>query len=343
MNQVRRSTTYGIAFVLALACRAPAGESLPIIAPTVAWDQAMPSVAQSAVAQAGSCGGSVSIMHYGREPQIQFTLDLLVLDRDDADSGPLLFDSATLQPLLNTEDLTGPAQPGVRIGLIFLDHDGYDVEFGYLGMDRFGEPQTRSSDNTITFPFFGGIPANPQTSYTARYFSELNSGEVNIRRSWGSRIKLLAGFRFWELNERFNVTSTTGQFSSSIDNDLYGFQIGGDIHLATIRRSTLFTTVKAGAYYNNADVDAEALNGNVPIQFIDDEDDVAFVGDVAIGLLIPMGPSADFRIGYQGLFFDGVGLAPDQSNDYSLFTGSGTLDQTTLFYHGGFLGIDLFF
>jgi hypothetical protein len=275
-------------------------------------------------------------------PDVRFTLDLLVLDRSDTDSGPLLTDSVTTQSLLNIEDLGGPAEPGVRMGLIFLDGDGYDVEFGYLGMDRFGKPQSRSSDNPIVFPFFGGIPANPQTSYTAHYFSELNSGEVNLRRSLGSRVKLLAGFRFWELNERFNVTSTAGSFSSSTDNDLYGFQVGGDVHLAQIRRSTLFTTLKAGVYYNNADVAARAQSNGGLIEFIDDEDEVAFVGDVAVGLLIPMGPSADFRIGYQGLFFDGVGLAPDQSNDYSLFTSSGTLDTSTVLYHGGFLGVDFY-
>lgn len=112
----------------------------------------------------------------------------------------------------------------------------------------------------------------------------------------------------------------------------------------TIRRCQLFGTLKSGVYYNNADVMAWASSSRGQLlQFIDGEDVAAFCGDVAFGLLIPMGPRADLRIGYQGIYLDGVGLAPDQSDDYSIFTGSGSLDQSTLFYHGGFLGVDVFF
>ena len=158
------------------------------------------------------------------------------------------------------------------------------------------------------------------------------------------RVTLLAGFRVVELKEKFDIPDDDGGFFSSTDNDLYGLQIGGDLMLWTIRRSQLFGTLKSGVYYNNADVMARASNNRgQPLQFIDGEDEVAFVGDVAVGLLIPMGPRADLRIGYQGIYLDGVGLAPDQSDDYSIFTGSGSLDQSTLFYHGGFLGVDVFF
>ncbi len=100
--------------------------------------------------------------------------------------------------------------------------------------------------------------------------------------------------------------------------------------------------MKAGVYYNNADVAATADGPRGPISFIDDEDTAAFVGDVAVGMLVPMGPSADLRLGYQGLFLDGVGLAPDQSDNFSLFTSSGSLDEASVYYHGGFIGVDLF-
>jgi hypothetical protein len=277
-----------------------------------------------------------------RPPKVQFTLDLLVMDRDDAGSYPLLVDTATGDVLLRTGGLIQDAEPGVRMSLTLLDDAGYDVEFSYLGLDTFGDPITRSSDDPITFVFYGGTPANPQTSYTADYRSELNSGEINLRKRLGSQVTALAGFRFLELRENFNILSDRGGFFSSTDNDLYGFQLGGDVQLFRVRRSLVFSTVKAGVYYNNADVAAKADTPNGTISFIDDEDTVAFVGDVAVGMLIPMGPSADLRIGYQGLFLDGVGLAPDQSSDYSLFTSSGSMDESSLYYHGGFIGVDLF-
>jgi hypothetical protein len=226
--------------------------------------------------------------------------------------------------------------------VILLDDCGHDVEFSYLGLDTFEHSVTRSINDPIVFAFFGGVPANPRQSYTAEYRSEINSGELNIRGRIAPQVSWLAGFRFIELRERFNITSSQGGFFSNTDNDLYGFQLGGDVQLFRVRRSLVFSTLKAGIYYDNADVAASADSPGGLVGFIDDEDVAAFVGDVALGMLIPMGPSADLRLGYQGLFLDGVGLAPDQSDNFSLFTSSGSLDQSSLFYHGGFIGVDLF-
>lgn len=323
---------------LLFAARLNAVESATDAWPTIAQcnhDDSSPSCV-------AACSTPYQVWNQGT-PHLQFTLDLLVLDRSDADASPLLFDSQTQEVLLDTGDLIKEGEPGVRMGLILFDDCGYDLEISYLGLDTFGESVTRSSNNPIVFPFFGGVPANPQSSYTTRYASELNSGEINLRQRFGSRVALLAGFRFLELNEHFNIVSDAGGFFSSTDNDLYGLQIGADVQWLRVRRSVLFTTIKAGAYYNNADVSARATSGGGPIQFIDDEDEMAVVGELAAGLLIPMGPQADFRIGYQGLFLDGVGLAPDQSDNYLIFNGSGSLDKATVLYHGGFLGVDLFF
>jgi hypothetical protein len=276
-------------------------------------------------------------------PHLQFTADLLILGREGPDSGGLFFNSETGEELLNLDQMAPSGEAGVRLGLIFFDEGGYDLELSYLGTDRFVADRTRSSDDGIVFPFFGGIPAEFSNSYQASYSSRLRSGEINVRRRLQDRVALLAGFRVVELKERFDIRDDDGGFFSSTDNDLYGLQGGADLILWTIRRSQLFSTLKAGVYYNNADVMAEAANRGRPIQFIAGEDEVAFVGDVALGLLIPMGPRADLRMGYQGIFLDGVGLAPNQSRNYDLFTGSGSLVESTLFYHGGFLGVDVFF
>lgn len=274
--------------------------------------------------------------------KLQFYLDLLILSREDADDTDLLFDSVTGDTLLTVGDLTSGAHTGLRIGAIFYDEGGRDLEFSVIAMDEFGEPVTRQNENPMIFPFFGGIPANPQTTYTFEYVSTFSSGEVNLRQRFGSRVTWLMGLRYAELNERFNVRSGNGIFASDTDNDLYGLQFGGEVCLGTIRRSILFASLKGGAYYNNADVRAEAVSGQTTVNFIDDEDEFAFLGDVSIGLLVPMGPQADLRIGYQGLFLDGVGLAPDQNDNFSLFTRSGTLDTSTVTYHGGFIGFDIF-
>lgn len=277
-----------------------------------------------------------------RPPKLQFTFDVLVMDRNSGSDSPLLIDTQTGQVLLSTGNIISDPEPGVRLGLILLDEGGTDLEFNYLGLDTFEGTETRSSNNPITFPFFGGVPGNPRRAYTVNYQSEINSGELNIRRSIGPQVSWLAGFRFMELRESFDISSSAGGFFSNTDNDLYGFQLGGDVQLFRIHESLFFSTLKAGVYYNRADVAASAATNLGGISFVDNENVTAFSGDVTVGMLIPMGPSADLRLGYQGLFLDGVGLAPEQSANYSLFTSSGSLDQSSVFYHGGFLGVDFF-
>ena len=277
-----------------------------------------------------------------RSPKVQFTFDLLVMDRASGGSSPLLIDSVTGQVLLSTGDIIEDAEPGVRLGLIFLEEGGTDVEFNYLGLDTFEGVKTTSSSNPITFPFFGGIPGNPRRSYTVEYASEINSGVFNLRHALGPQVSWIAGLRFIELREKFDIYSSQGGFFSHTDNDLYGFQLGGDVQLFRICESLVFSTMKAGVYYNRADVTATAATNSGAISLMADEDVAAFTGDLTVGMLIPRGPSADLRLGYQGLFLDGVGLAPDQSANYSLFTSSGSLDQSSVFYHGGFLGVDFF-
>ncbi len=337
MNQViTYLSTLGIAIVLAATTTAAESSSWGLLEdPLVTGDVEPPCL--TCLPNSIPCATSAAAF----EPKLQFTADLLILDRSGVDGGPLLRDATTFQPLLSNDDLMGPAQPGVRLGLILFDEDGWDVEFGYLTLDRFGSTQTRQSDNGITFPFFGGIPAEPRNSYGVVYQSDFSSGEINLRRRYGPQLTLLGGLRFLDLNERFRIVNGNRGFYSSTDNDLYGFQLGGDIQWFQIRRSVFFSTLKAGVFYNNADVGARAQGANGLIEFIDDEDEAAFVGDVAVGLLIPMGPQADLRIGYQGLFLDGVGLAPDQSDNFSLFTSSGNLDKSSVNYQGGFIGIDL--
>ena len=329
----------GLCTVLLLVCgtASRADES-----PVASWQTGSP--VGPACAACGPSALAVSDCGSCSTPTFQFTADLLILSRSGPDAAGLFYDADTGAELLNAEDLVPPAEAGVRLGMIFFDECGYDIEWSYLGTDRFVAERTRSSETAVTFPFFGGFPVDPSDTYSVSYASRLRSGELNLRHRWTERIALLAGLRVVELKERFDITDGNGGFFSSTDNDLYGGQFGGDLMLLTILRSQLFTTLKAGVYYNNADVMAEASGaGGQLIQFIDDEDELALVGDVVVGMLIPMGPRADLRIGYQGIFLDGVGVAPDQSDDFSLFTASGSLDESTVFFHGGFLGVDLFF
>jgi hypothetical protein len=279
----------------------------------------------------------------GCGPSITAYIDVLILGRDDSIEGAYLIDTVTLEPLLFLEDLIDTAEPGMRYGIIAHD-GGTSYEFNAFGMDTFGGRQNRQSANPITFPFFAGFPASPRSEYDVNYRSLLQGAELNRRRAWSDRFTGLIGFRFIELREQFNIQSPAGNFSSSTDNDMYGLQIGGDIRLFDFRYTSIVATLKGGVFYDNADVYADALNPatNENMTFVDDEDEVSFVGEVMLGALVPMGPQAHLRVGYQMLHLNNVGLAPDQVFSYSIFDGQGTLDTSQVWYHGAYIGMELF-
>jgi hypothetical protein len=271
-------------------------------------------------------------------------VDVLILGRDDSIDGPYLVDAITFEPLLFLEDLIDEGEPGARYGILAHGDNGASLEFNGFGMDDFGARITRQSPNGITFPFFGGSPASPQTEYRVNYRSILQGVELNHRRCFTDRFTGLLGFRFVELREVFDIRSSLGAFSSSTDNDLYGLQLGGDIRLYDFQYSSIVATLKGGVFYDNADVFANALNPATgdELTFVDDEDEVSFIGEAMLGALVAMGPQANLRTGYQMLYLNNVGLAPDQVFSYSLFNGQGTLETTNVWYHGAYIGVELF-
>lgn len=277
-------------------------------------------------------------------PKLIASVDILILDRHDSLEGPYFFDNATFQPLLNIEELTQDAEPGVRVGFTAIEDDCRATELVFFGLDQYGGVQTANSPNTIFFPFFGGTAATPLTQYDLKYTSEFHGVELNRRRVLSDRFTGIYGIRFIELREEFTVNGAGGRFFSLTDNDLYGFQVGGEIRLFDWGRTKFVSTIKGGVYYDNADITAEAINPatNGLLKFVDDEDELAFVGEVMIGALVPMGPQANLRAGYQMFYLDGIGLGPNQSATYSLFSGQGSMDQTDLWYHGAYIGVELF-
>ena len=44
---------------------------------------------------------------------------------------------------------------------------------------------------------------------------------------------------------------------------------------------------------------------------------------------------------YEIVWLDGVGLAPDQSDNFRISTNEGTLDLSTVLYQGGYIGCDI--
>lgn len=269
-------------------------------------------------------------------PFATLIVDALWLNRSLADSQDILFDGLG-EPILNVTDVDLDAEAGARVELVLYHELGYDLQMGYFGINEYRTLEQRTAPGA-TYLFFGGSPLAPIDTYTVEYTSKMSNGELNARWRVHHHWALLAGPRITDLQEVFNVLTgpMTGVFSD-IDNDLYGFQIGGQGVLWTNGYARFESTLKGGIFHNNADVYAEATDGvGSPLTLTAASDEVAFLGEVIAGFVIPIWPG-ELRFGYHGLYIQNVVLAPDQSDSLSFFA-PGTVDFGDVMYHGGYVG-----
>lgn len=285
-------------------------------------------------------------------PRVSVSVDVLVLARVDGLEGDYFFDAnsfdyfdpTTYQPLGDLDNISDDAKPGFRFNINWFNEQGSSTELSAFQTEKFGEPYTVTSDSPITYVFHFTVPANPRNSYDLDYSSRFRGIELNHKKPIGSRFTGIAGLRYVELSESFNINSDQGANTSKIDNEMYGVQLGGDLRMFNLGLIEFGATVKGGVYLNHAHIAAATVraSSSEAARFVDNEDELAFVGETMIGAFVPMGPKANLRIGYQMFYLDGVGLAPNQSDDYFLFVQSGSMDDQDVWFHGGYVGLEMF-
>jgi hypothetical protein len=276
------------------------------------------------------------------------TFDVLIFDRSDAGSRTIVTEVGTGDPLLNTADLGFPVTAGFRFNLVLPGCNGCDLVFNYLGAQF--ENSREHSTATATYDFFEFPTLSPATGTTfeTSYTSALRSFEIGGRlREW-SRFAPLAGMRYIQLEDQFDRISgdaTEALQTSETDNELWGFQIGGEALLWDAGTVRLQSTVKAGVYYNDLQLSTDGgtiTSGAVTIDptatFSGDR--VAFFGEMNLELVYRFCPQLAMRVGYTAMWLDGVALAPDQHDNFILQTGIGTFDCGSVIYHGSYIGFE---
>ncbi|MDA1050234.1 MAG: BBP7 family outer membrane beta-barrel protein [Planctomycetota bacterium] len=285
----------------------------------------------------------------------QATFDILLFDRSDADSRTIVTEVGTGNPLLNATDLGFPLTAAFRFNLVLTGDDGCDLVFNYLGA-RFDNSRTHSAATAFYDYFeFPSVTPSTGTSFQTSYLSTLSSVEFNGRTRQWSRFAPLAGVRFIQLEDRFDrlAGDASAQLQTSMaDNELWGFQIGGEALLWDTGPVGLQSTIKGGVFYN----DLQLRTGGGDITITDpvtmatttvdptasfSGDHVAFFGEVNLEFAYQICPQFSIRVGYTAMWMDGVALAPDQHDDFSIQLGFGAFDYGTVLYHGSYVGAEL--
>lgn len=199
-----------------------------------------------------------------------------------------------------------------------------------------------------------GLDAGDQ--YTLDYQADLQSTELSYRRYWlgySPRISgtFLAGARYVRMTEDLNFNTVTDVLSGTpnmgniawvADNDMVGFQFGGDGWLCLRQGLRIGGETKAGVYNNHykfrhstALPDPQFTN----IDFNTKGDQVAFVGQGSLDMVADVLPSLSIRGGYQVLYLSSVTTVGNNIDPANL-TSTAVLTQADALFHGFHAGIE---
>jgi hypothetical protein len=273
------------------------------------------------------------------------------MQRESAGSQTLFRDNFTLQSneVFNAKDLQFDIPGGFALSIARISTYGWDVEGNYTHIDSFEASRVLSGNVFLQTDTNGGnfTVLNPQLKDD----SLLNSAELNVRWRIGERFRLLTGFRWVELEDRYRVDSVGAQtgrlvtLRNSALNELYGFQLGGDATVFDWGFVTVDFGAKLGVYTNNSSQNSREVDtGFVDRSLAAQGGHTAFSAEMHLGgTLEVIMDRLYLRGGYQMLWLDGVLSAPDQIGANNFTSGTAGLRYDTVFYHGAYASLELAF
>jgi hypothetical protein len=214
---------------------------------------------------------------------------------------------------------------------------------------------------------------NPESERASRHAisaeSDLQTAEISYRRYWLGYIPrisgtLLAGFRYTKLDDDFTFETQGSEpatqfpfgplaaleYEEECENNLAGFQAGGDIWISLWQGVRLGTETKFGIYNNHYvltnEITTTPFNTTPPTLFERIRDDkAAFLTEASIDLVADILPSVSLRVGYEVLYMNSLVLAGENFNQVSPYGNQGQRepfvnDDGEMFYHGGHAGIE---
>ncbi|MDC0936030.1 BBP7 family outer membrane beta-barrel protein [Pirellulales bacterium] len=294
-------------------------------------------------AAAGGCGCGAPIWYASAEAIF------LRRDNDSRDQAVVL-NGGSNQTLITTGQLNFDAEPGVRFRLGRALGEHTSVEGSYFGIYEWGHAATATGNNDLRLP--GDIALATFDFLDAdimrvSYKSEIHSVETTLVHTF-SRVDVLAGFRYFQLNDDFNVNSEdfvngVSDYSIASRNSLYGGQLGLRLkHKGEL--ISLRCTTKAGVY--GVDAEQRSFLADFDNTFVLRDThaaggDVAFIGEVNLDAVLALTDCVRLIAGYNLMWLEGVALAPDQLDFTDTPTSGTALNHSGgVFFYGANVGLE---
>lgn len=262
------------------------------------------------------------------------------LKRESPDSVALVFNNAGNGPeVLNGNDFDFDYKAGIDAGVIFQrsDHD-----FG-IGV-RFISVNDWTASRSVTGLTNAAINTNPVQNLTSSnvhgaYSSELESFEVNLRKTYSPCVTLLAGFRYIDLDEQLDFHFYGGSSPDLFwrtNNNLYGFQLGAEAVLHQSCKWQIDGFGKFGIFANDASVNSQTIIPNNPNDTNGgtDDDHTAYFAELGINGSYQLSDCWSVGAGYRVMWLDGVLEAANQVPVTSNTAATLSHDYSSVFYHG---------
>ena len=248
------------------------------------------------------------------------------------------------------------------------ESDRQDFGPGTSGLRGLDDVSYSPATNSAKFVF-----DNAENLSVARS-SRINSLALNLLRNGGryqthfgrcGNYEMLAGFRIFNFDEDFSYAANNSATAPSsltygleADNLLTGFQVGGRNEVCLNDRLRLAKGFNVGIFNNRIDTRQRIFDGNgtdatigsgvyagTPFNFEDEKDDVAFLGEINIGLIWQLSRKARLNVGYKALGVAGVALAADQiPRDFTdIHALQSANSNGSLLSHGSYFGAEFSF
>jgi hypothetical protein len=269
--------------------------------------------------------------------------------------------------ILDTDALPFGVAPGMRLTVGHYLTDQTAIEGEYYGANNWDQRAA-----TLNYASAGGL--GPLSAYwgtgggpfstsaftnsnqqIATFHSSFDSAELNVRQWVLPSLSVLAGFRYINVADQFQLTATNdstnidagqvGYYRTWTNNNLGGVQVGSE-YTHDLYARWLFISIegKTGLFVNFVDQENLLFNtGTTYNERSSRETQFAGMFDFSVSLTALIGSHLTLRGGYTFLFLDGVALATDQLDTNPTMANSRNFlaDKGSMTLQGPFLGAEL--
>lgn len=189
-----------------------------------------------------------------------------------------------------------------------------------------------------------------------------NGGQFQTPRCRTASYEFVMGFRWFQFDEDFSYRTYTPQagfparmdYDLDVNNMLLGAQIGGNTEVCLTNRIRMTAGTKLGIFNNHIEseqfiTDTMTLSqiafgpyAGTDYSFMDDKNDIAFLGELDLGLLYMITCNSRLNVGYRAIGVSGVALALDQiPSDFTYTPAIRDINSNgSLLLHGAYFGLE---